>query len=1029
MLGVLGILLTVLIVLIPVLIIAVIVSAVGKKNNDKEILSFNGGNITDAPESCFDGRTIQYIGWRILTNIINTITFGIAYPWTMCMMYRWETKHTVINGRRLKFTGKGVQLIGKFLLWYFLTIITFGIYGIWLGVNMEKWKAKHTVYADDESKTPGKFTGGAGGWFLNHILFGLMCLIPIVGFAFAQVRLLKWKTRNTVIGGSRLIFKGNGFSLFGKYFVYGLLTMITFGIFALFVPVRLLRWEVSNKVALYKTSYIRKKSNAHQEEAIKDFAKYRIAANDTELAVIKSGINGNETKEKLEELAAAGNPYAKYHLAVMQKESSENNSFDEVSVGYINDAAAAGYHLALFEKAVNAKESAEYPALLEESAKNGNLSAPWHLKQYYEKAAPEAYKKDKNQGRELIKKCGYWFKIAIEQGHSEACADKAAYDVLVEKIALWECGADAEVGTGIAVKGNDNASVSYDNEKSESKPLSKGAKIAIISVAVAVLALVIGLVVNTIMFVSSVDHADKTYGGSILRTVWSGSDEKVVFVKKTDAANINKGDKIVYIRYNVPDDYEMYRVTVGFVKDIVEKEDGTFEFSVKTEYLDYSLDNDAPKSVAGILRFIPIVNIFVPRAAMKEPAMLDSETDVMVNDSEQEEAKEEAYDTVSQEYVLGVYEKDAGAFRNWLANGPFDKDYDEYYEAVKVWIDYRETKCFYGDDVDFTVSAGEIKTLGDEESVVEYIEFENESSFSAVDEDENLNINGGFSKYYYSNSENYYNGEFNVIHPEYLSAKFSLDASSGESVYLATTYGSYSYDSITNKSCFEFLTGAIKPGESLERIPLTKSVSERLTSIQRDGYSKEEEVNIYVIVLRSDDDGNCSFGIAGKVSLKIRVFKVTELEILTSSWGTAYREGNSIFYKLYYFAPDGFSYHIYEYTNDKYEPVPDSINGEVFEGWYVSYDNIVFYDGTPEYEKDSEDYVKSVTLGYELAMDANDPDDVLWTDEFVFEEICDEYIIMTDKDGKSVKYYDCFALDAGYDNEEIFKFFNIDYSV
>ena len=99
-------------------------------------------------KSCFDGGLLQLIGWRILGGFITAITLGICYPWAICMIYRWEAKHTVINGRRLKFTGTAIQLLGNWIKWILLTIITLGIYGFWLNIKLIKWKTKHTEFAD-----------------------------------------------------------------------------------------------------------------------------------------------------------------------------------------------------------------------------------------------------------------------------------------------------------------------------------------------------------------------------------------------------------------------------------------------------------------------------------------------------------------------------------------------------------------------------------------------------------------------------------------------------------------------------------------------------------------------------------------------------------------------------------------------------------------------------------------------------------------------------------------------------------------
>ena len=99
-------------------------------------------------KSYFDGGLFQWIGWQILGTLVTTLTCGICFPWAICMIYRWEAKHTVINGHRLKFTGTAMQLFGNWIKWLLLTIITLGIYGFWLNIKLMQWKAKHTKFAD-----------------------------------------------------------------------------------------------------------------------------------------------------------------------------------------------------------------------------------------------------------------------------------------------------------------------------------------------------------------------------------------------------------------------------------------------------------------------------------------------------------------------------------------------------------------------------------------------------------------------------------------------------------------------------------------------------------------------------------------------------------------------------------------------------------------------------------------------------------------------------------------------------------------
>ncbi|MBR4799904.1 MAG: DUF898 family protein, partial [Clostridia bacterium] len=195
--------------------------------------------------SYFDGKTIQHIGWNLLAFFLTVITAGIAYPWAMCMSMRWEVKHTVINGRRLKFTGNGAQLFGKYILWLFLALITAGIYLIWLTISVAKWKAKHTVYEDDPDGE-SFFDGGVAGWFFQRLLVGFLTIITLgIYFAWGKKRLIAWVTKHTVICGDRLTFVGTGGEFFVRYLLYLLLTPLTLGIYALFFPVRMLKWQYS----------------------------------------------------------------------------------------------------------------------------------------------------------------------------------------------------------------------------------------------------------------------------------------------------------------------------------------------------------------------------------------------------------------------------------------------------------------------------------------------------------------------------------------------------------------------------------------------------------------------------------------------------------------------------------------------------------------------------------------------------------------------------------------------------------------
>ena len=99
-------------------------------------------------KSYFDGGLLQLIGWRILGFLVTAITFGICFPWAYTMIYSWEAKHTVVDGRRLTFDGTAIGLFGQWIKWLLLTVITLGIYSFWVAIALKKWKVKHTHFAN-----------------------------------------------------------------------------------------------------------------------------------------------------------------------------------------------------------------------------------------------------------------------------------------------------------------------------------------------------------------------------------------------------------------------------------------------------------------------------------------------------------------------------------------------------------------------------------------------------------------------------------------------------------------------------------------------------------------------------------------------------------------------------------------------------------------------------------------------------------------------------------------------------------------
>ena len=220
-------------------------------------------------KSYFDGGLLQLIGWKILGFLVTLITLGICYPFALCFIYKWQMKHTVINGKRLYFDGKGYQLLGRWILWLLLSIITLGIYTLWIPVQQNKWILKHTHYegttpsGEKDENNKSKFDGTTLQ-YIGWILLAVFISVFSVGILFpcALCLVYNWRISHTVIDGDRMEFDGRSLQLLGLWIKWVLLSIITIGIYSLWIPISLLKWETkhTNKKGLSAKPYSVKKA-------------------------------------------------------------------------------------------------------------------------------------------------------------------------------------------------------------------------------------------------------------------------------------------------------------------------------------------------------------------------------------------------------------------------------------------------------------------------------------------------------------------------------------------------------------------------------------------------------------------------------------------------------------------------------------------------------------------------------------------------------------------------------------------------
>jgi uncharacterized membrane protein YjgN (DUF898 family) len=95
----------------------------------------------------FDGGAGSFLLVGIGSFLLIVFTLGLGTPWAIVMRYRWRTEHTIIDGRRLRFTGSGIGLFGNWIKWWLLCIITVGIYIFWVVPRLTRWTTENQDFA------------------------------------------------------------------------------------------------------------------------------------------------------------------------------------------------------------------------------------------------------------------------------------------------------------------------------------------------------------------------------------------------------------------------------------------------------------------------------------------------------------------------------------------------------------------------------------------------------------------------------------------------------------------------------------------------------------------------------------------------------------------------------------------------------------------------------------------------------------------------------------------------------------------
>lgn len=89
-----------------------------------------------------------------------------------------------------------------------------------------------------------KFQAGLASWLWLMIWTWTVNIITLgIAYPWTMCARYGWKINNLFISGQQVKFDGEGQQLFGNWLKWWALTIITFGIYGFWVPIKLIQWQ------------------------------------------------------------------------------------------------------------------------------------------------------------------------------------------------------------------------------------------------------------------------------------------------------------------------------------------------------------------------------------------------------------------------------------------------------------------------------------------------------------------------------------------------------------------------------------------------------------------------------------------------------------------------------------------------------------------------------------------------------------------------------------------------------------------
>ena len=146
-------------------------------------------------------------------------------------MAKKDKSQKVVVGTQSFWDGRLLTLIGISLLAVLVLVLFAGV-----GVGIAYALGSFNGVINEEASDPTMLAIGIAA----------IVLFSVIGTCWASILLIKWETKHTVISGQRLTFNANTVNLIFNMIKWTFLTIITAGIYGLWLPIKVKKWQIAH---------------------------------------------------------------------------------------------------------------------------------------------------------------------------------------------------------------------------------------------------------------------------------------------------------------------------------------------------------------------------------------------------------------------------------------------------------------------------------------------------------------------------------------------------------------------------------------------------------------------------------------------------------------------------------------------------------------------------------------------------------------------------------------------------------------